>query len=267
MILIITCEMGALALGRTVSSVALTRGCRSNKCTARFAHRGRDTFLCLSKEKYPKERTPRMTRQPSSHPRLWGPRVPTRHRVARELSHASMHATPAGRFPKDGGGTSASYGGNGSNTHLSVLPSCAASAVGLDAIVSSGLRHKTLSMAKPKSHYRIRSNTHNDVTPGNGHMGVLHFPPYGAPEPRVALGKRPAGVACRDACDSSPAAGSRVGTRGPQSHAGLGGCRVIRGRLSFGYFSLARQRKVSRPRCANRTIGVIHDDRAPARST
>src|SRR5258706_8029569 len=42
--------------------------------------------------------------------------------------------------------------------------------------------------------------------------------------------------------------------RGPQNGVRNGRGRAIRGGLSLGYFSLAAQRKVTRPRCENRII-------------
>jgi hypothetical protein len=42
-------------------------------------------------------------------------------------------------------------------------------------------------------------------------------------------------------------AGSRLAKRGAQTHRVTGSLRAERGSLSFGYFSLAKQRKVTRP--------------------
>ena len=44
----------------------------------RLSRRARDTFLCTAKEKYPKERPPRLARRPPSVHWLWGPRFSTR---------------------------------------------------------------------------------------------------------------------------------------------------------------------------------------------
>jgi hypothetical protein len=86
-------------------------------------------------------------------------------------------------------------------------------------------------------------------------MGVAAVKsPYDALGQRLALGEARR-VACRKHATAPSRQGCRVGARGPQSQSLAEGCRVIRGALSLGYFSLREQREVPRRRCANRAIG------------
>jgi hypothetical protein len=59
----------------------------------------------------------------------------------------------------------------------------------------------------------------------------------------------------------------RVGQRGPQRAWRDEGCRAARGRLFFGYFLLAKQKKVTRPRCANRNLNSYTINRAQSGQT
>jgi hypothetical protein len=66
-----------------------------------------------------------------------------------------------------------------------------------------------------------------------------------------------------DGRSSDPRQDAAWEQRGPQSQWLVEGCRVIRGVLSFGFFSLHEQRKESRLRCENRTSKYLTlDDHA-----
>src|SRR3989337_402128 len=60
------------------------------------------TFLCLSKEKSPKERTPRMARLPPAHPRFRDPALPLReiHLALGSRRHPLFAPLPAAQPPR-----------------------------------------------------------------------------------------------------------------------------------------------------------------------
>ena len=237
----------------------------------RFAHRRRGTFLCLAKERYPKERRPRIRATAPEPERLLGP-ARSHAASCREGTVAAIHGSdPSGFSQKAFGLGRAPRGANSSKSHLAVAQRCAVEAAVLLLVATPGLRRLYVDacspdeaqrnpgqrspdstsfhpgyhspgcggfLSKTRSRYRNRNHSANGATNVDAQMGVLRLSPYDALVQRLALGKRPAGVACMDAGDSDPRQEAAWEQRGPQSQWLVEGCRAIRGVLSLGHFSL-----------------------------
>jgi hypothetical protein len=104
-------------------SAHVVRDRRGNKFNLRFAHRGRGTFLCFAKEKYPKERRPRLRATPPEPERLLGP-ARSHAASCREGTVACIHARDPSGFSQKAFGLGRAPRGINSSTPIWPLPVC-----------------------------------------------------------------------------------------------------------------------------------------------
>jgi len=156
------------------------------------------TFLCLSKEKSPKEKTPRSARRLRRFPPFLAP--PGARQLAGRIQRASGSNTGSLKSSRWGCGTRRALRGS-EKTCCSIPPS------------------------------------------GMARVGVFKTP-YGAPEPRKALGKRPEGVAHRDVRDWPTRQDASLGQRRDPKLRRRGSVRRPGG-LFFRGFLLAEQKKAT----------------------